>query len=123
MATTTTPTNNDRIEQFKSDVAGMKLKTGAGSTEQALQVLGAILMVAGVIVAIIAYQQGLSKADIRDVTSKETMAIVGLAVSVVGAAIFLRYSLAKFFRLWLLRQMYEGQANVARLVGELKHQS
>src|ERR1700694_4438675 len=100
MATTTTPTNNDRIEQFKSDVAGMKLKTGAASTEQALQVLGAILMVAGVIVAIIAYQQGLSKADIRDVTSKETMAIVGLAVSVVGAAIFLRYSLAKFFRLW-----------------------
>ena len=35
-----------------------------------------------------------------------------LAVTAVGAAVFLRYSLARFLRLWLLRQLYEGQAHV-----------
>jgi hypothetical protein len=43
-----------------------------------------------------------------------------LALAVAGAAVFLRYSLARFLRFWLLRQLYEGQAQVDRLVGELR---
>ena len=42
-----------------------------------------------------------------------------LGLAVVGAAVFLRYSLARFLRFWLLRQLYEGQANIDRLVGAL----
>jgi hypothetical protein len=37
----------------------------------------------------------------------------------VGAAVFLRYSLARFLRFWLLRQLYEGQAQVDQLVAHL----
>jgi hypothetical protein len=39
-----------------------------------------------------------------------------LGVAVLGAAVFLRYSMARFLRLWLLRQLYESQANVERVV-------
>ena len=38
------------------------------------------------------------------------LAIAGLAISVVGGFLFLRYSLAKFLRFWLLRQVYEQRA-------------
>jgi hypothetical protein len=38
------------------------------------------------------------------------LGMTGLATSVVGAAVFLRYSLADFLRWWLLRQSYELQA-------------
>jgi hypothetical protein len=37
-----------------------------------------------------------------------------------GGFVFLRYSLGKFLRLWLLRQMYEGQAHVEQIVEAVK---
>ena len=36
----------------------------------------------------------------------------GLAISIAGGFLFLRYSLAKFFRFWLLRQVYEQRAAI-----------
>jgi hypothetical protein len=46
-------------------------------------------------------------ADTRDVISMSILAIFGLALAVVGAAVFLRYALGRFFRFWLLRLIYE----------------
>jgi hypothetical protein len=81
-----------------------------------LQVLGAVLMVAAVAVALITYSASLNQSDTRDVLSSGILAVAMLGVAVLGAAIFLRYSMARFLRLWLLRQLYEGQANVDRVV-------
>jgi hypothetical protein len=36
--------------------------------------------------------------------------------------VFLRYSLARFLRFWLLRQLYEGQAHVDEVVAALTGQ-
>ena len=44
------------------------------------------------------------------------IALIGVTVSVVGAAIFLRYSLAQFLRFWLARLIYEQQAATDRIV-------
>jgi hypothetical protein len=38
-----------------------------------------------------------------------TIAIIGVAVTVAGAAIFLRYSFAQFLRFWLARFIYEAK--------------
>jgi uncharacterized membrane protein (DUF485 family) len=54
--------------------------------------------------------------DPRDVTSQVAFAVAFLALAVFGAAIFLRFALANFLRMWLLRQLYEGQANTDRIV-------
>ena len=37
-------------------------------------------------------------------------------IVVAGAALFIRYSFAAFLRMWLLRNLYEGQANTDRIV-------
>jgi hypothetical protein len=37
------------------------------------------------------------------------LALVGVTVSILGAALFLRYSMARFLRFWLLRLIYEQQ--------------
>jgi uncharacterized membrane protein (DUF485 family) len=50
------------------------------------------------------------------VTSQVAFAVAFLALAVFGAAIFLRFALANFLRMWLLRQLYEGQANTDRIV-------
>ena len=48
------------------------------------------------------------------------LAIGGLTAAVVGAALFLRYSLASFLRFWLARFVYEQQAQTDRIVERLK---
>lgn len=106
----------DRIEQFKGDLAKMRSKTGRAGLETRLEIFGAVLMSAAAIVAFVTYEVSLSQSDPRNIQSGLTLAITMLILAVVGAALFLRYSMARFLRLWLLRQLYEGQANTERLV-------
>ena len=96
---------NDRIERLKSDAA--ELNVGKGAARDGLwQTVGAIAMAAGVVLAFVAYQISLSKDDTRDIQSLEILAVAMLALAVAGAAVFLRYSIARFLRFWLLRQLY-----------------
>jgi hypothetical protein len=115
---------NDRAEQFKSEIAAMKLKTARTSTENALQILGAVLMVVGIVIAFGAYRASLNvtaapgtSVDLLDSNSYTPLAIGGLAVTLAGGFLFLRYSLAKFLRFWLLRQIYEQRVAIDEAAG------
>ena len=78
-------------------------------------------MLVGIIGGIICYvgaknasgDVGIAAAKIQE---QIVFAIWFLILTVVGAAMFLRYALARFLRMWLLRQLYEGQANTDRIV-------
>jgi hypothetical protein len=111
--------SNDRAEQFKTEIAGLRLKTGRARVENLLQILGVVLMVAGIVIALVAYSASLnvtatpgSNVDVLDSNSYTPLAVAGLAISVTGGFLFLRYSLAKFLRFWLLRQSYEQRAAI-----------
>ena len=110
---------HDRSEQFKTDIAGMRLKTGRANAERLLEVCGAVLMVGGIVLALGAYIASLnvsatpgSNVDVLDSNSYTPLAIAGLAISITGGFLFLRYSLARFLRFWLLRQVYEQRAAI-----------
>jgi hypothetical protein len=114
----------DRAAQFKAEIADMKMKTGRTSSESWLQVLGVVLMVAGIVLALSAYRSSVnvtatpgSNVDVLDSNSYIPLAIAGLAISVVGGFLFLRYSLAKFLRFWLLRQIYEQRVAIDEASG------
>jgi hypothetical protein len=109
----------DRVRQFKAEIAEMKLKTGRSRAEGLLEILGAILMVAGIAIAFGAYAASLNvtatpgtNVDVLDSNSYMPLAIAGLATSVTGGFLFLRYSLARFLRFWLLRQSYEQRVAI-----------
>ena len=110
---------NKRGEQFKAEIAQMKLKTGRVGLENWLQVVGVLMMIGGIALAFGAYSASLnvtatpaSNVDVLDSNSYMPLAIAGLAISVVGGFVFLRYSLAKFLRFWLLRQIYEQRVAI-----------
>jgi hypothetical protein len=114
----------DRAEQFKAEIADMKVKTGRARAETWLQILGVVLMVVGIAIAFGAYSASLNvtatpgtNVDLLDSNSYTPLAIAGLAISVTGGFIFLRYSLAKFLRFWLLRQVYEQRAAIDEAAG------
>lgn len=110
------PPSRSRLDRFTDEIATLRLKTGRSSIERRLQLVGATLMLGGIIVALAAYITSLdvtatpgTNVDVLNASSYVVLAITGLGVSVVGGFIFLRYSLAAFLRLWLLRQSYEQQ--------------
>ena len=55
------------------------------------------------------------KGDTMRLARKLGVALVASAV--VGAALFLRYSIAGFLRFWLARLIYEQKAQTDRLLG------
>ncbi len=111
--------SSDRADQFRAEIAEMKLKTGRAKAENMLQLLGVILMVGGIVLAIGAYAASLNvtstpgtNVDVLDSNSYLPLAIAGLAISVSGGFVFLRYSLARFLRFWLLRQSYDQRVAI-----------
>jgi hypothetical protein len=106
---------NDRIARLEQEAANLQVGTSA-KRDGLYQVAGAVAMVLGVVVAFVAYQVSLGKDDARDIQSLIILSVAMLALAVIGAAVFLRYSLARFLRFWLLRQLYEGQAHIDRVV-------
>jgi hypothetical protein len=122
MTNTDTSEATDRVARFKHDVAEMRLSDPRASRDRMWGIVGGILMVLGIALTIAAYFQS-SGADAAfntegPATQRDAIviALIGMSVAVVGAALFLRYTLAQFLRFWLARLIYEQQAQTDRVV-------
>jgi len=110
--------NPQRVEQFTTEIADMKLPDAASSRDRTLLRVGAALMVVGVVVAIVAYLLG--HGTTNPLQQRDAIAIIGLTLAVVGAALFVRYSMAQFLRFWLARLSWEQQAQTDRMVEAMR---
>ncbi len=105
-----------RLDQFKADIAEMRIKDPAVGREGILLWLGIAGMVAGIVVAVIAYFMSNNASSSLDQADDHVIALIGVAVTIAGAAVFLRYSLAAFLRFWLARLIYEQRTQTDRIV-------
>lgn len=132
METTTKPHDTDaRVERFKREIAELRNRTSGGRGERASGVLGIVLMVAGPVLAIGAYVQAVNE-DVGRGTTNEILlaqmnqnqaiilAILGAAATLVGAALFLRSALLRFWRFWMLRHLYEGRAQLDEILAAVR---
>ncbi len=105
MTDTTTGTTDERLDRF--DAALDQIGHGASGNDRRWALAGLLVMALGVVVAIAAYATSTSMSDQRDVISAVILAVIGLAVVVAGAAVFVRYSLTEFLRFWMLRMLLQ----------------
>ncbi|MDE3203987.1 MAG: hypothetical protein KGQ66_07165 [Acidobacteriota bacterium] len=107
---------DDKIEEFRSAVNELKLKTGRSRGDLVRQVVGALLMVGGFVAGLIVYEQSLSQGSALNLASEQILALALLGLVVIGGALFVSASISRFLRFWMLRNLYEGQAHIDRLV-------
>lgn len=111
--------SHERVEQFKQEIGDMKVRDPATGRDRVFLRLGIALMVVGLGLAIASYFISHGTSNPLSQNDAVVLAIVGLATSVVGAALFLRYSIAAFLRFWLARLIYEQNAQTDRVVEKL----
>jgi hypothetical protein len=101
----TGPAGDARLERF--DAALDQIGHRASANDRRWALAGLVAMAAGIVVGVVAYSTSTSMSDQRDVISAVILGVVGLAVVVAGAAVFVRYSLTEFLRFWMLRMLLE----------------
>lgn len=113
--------NPDRVDEFTREIAAMGIRTPEAERERWALIGGVVAMVLG-LVMIVGGWWGASGTTVvvEAVSYLISGGILGLGFIVIGAALFVRYSSTRYLRYWLIRLIYEEQANTDRLVEALK---
>ena len=110
----------ERVEQFSAEIADMSLPGTASGRDRALLWVGAALMVVAIIVVVVAYVIGHTSTNPLQQRDAIVIALIGLTLAVVGAALFVRYSLAQFMRFWMARLSWDSSTATDRLVDAMR---
>ena len=113
--------NEDRVQAFTEEIGEMKLRGAKGDRERVLLVIGALAIVVGVVMAVLGGFQASGTSDLGDqVAFLATGTLIGLALVIAGTALFVRYSMARFMRFWLVRLVHEHRSETDRLIAAIE---
>ena len=110
---------SERVEQFKAEIADMGVKDPAVARDRLLLRASVALLTVGPVLGITAYFMSHGTENPLQQRDAIVLALIGVALSVSGGALFVRYALASFMRFWLARLCWEQSAQTDRVVAAL----
>jgi hypothetical protein len=119
-----------RLDEFAEEVKELNVSGGLANPERTGSIVGIVLMVIGSLATIFysVVKQGDVSAtgtddqlhEIIQAANNTWFAIWGLALILIGAALWIRNSLTHYLRYWLIRMIYEDRANTDRLIEAMR---
>jgi Ca2+/Na+ antiporter len=106
-----------RLQEFQSEVNQLKVTGGRANPERTWTILGALAMIVGLVLTLIAWLATRNTSDTLEIADYSAMGSFGLALTVAGTGLFLVMSLRRYFRYWLVRLIYEQRDQTDRIVG------
>ena len=86
-------------------------------------VLGSLLLVAGVVLAVVGGARAAGTTNAADQwAAVATGSLLGLALVMAGVALFVRYSMGRLLRFWLVRLIHEHRSETDRLIEAIKNE-
>ncbi|MFF0224054.1 hypothetical protein [Streptomyces sp. NPDC004629] len=104
---TSSPAPEPRAERFARELAELKIPDPAAARAALWLRIGQLLMAVGLVLGAIAFPLAHGTDDSLAQGDALALGLGGIAAAVVGAALFLRYSLTGFLRFWLARRSYD----------------
>ncbi len=105
-----------RLQQFQTEVDQLKVTGGKANPERTMGIIGVLLMLAGLIVTLISYTSTHSSTKPAEWADYNALSNFGLALTIVGAVLFLVMSLQRYLRYWLIRLIYEQRDQTDRVI-------
>jgi hypothetical protein len=110
-----------RLAQFEDEVAKLKVTGGGANPERLGSQWGIGLTIFGFVVAIISWWSALDAKDSAITALRaEIFALIGIGISLVGIIIWVRNSLTRYLRYWIIRLVYEQREQTEQLIQALR---
>ncbi|MEV0107873.1 hypothetical protein AB0H42_16245 [Nocardia sp. NPDC050799] len=116
-------TESTRADRFVAELAELKIPDPAAGRGALWLRAGGALLILGPVVTVLAYLMSHNTSDALVQRDALVIALAGVALSIVGAALFLRYSLTGVLRYWMARQSYDLAQLAERLHGATEKES
>jgi len=105
-----------RLQEFQSEVRDLKVSGGRANPERTGKILGGLLMLVGLVLTIIGYFSSHGTTDPLAQSDAQLVAMIGLAVTVIGTGLYVVFSLTRYLRYWLVRLIYEQRDCTDRII-------
>jgi hypothetical protein len=105
--TTTDEPALPRLQEFQREVEDLKVTGGRANPERAWMIVGALAMLAGVVLGLVGWIGTRGTESNLDFADYAAMSRFGIALAIAGSALFTVMSLRRWFRFWLVRLIYE----------------
>jgi hypothetical protein len=106
----------ERLQQFEAEIRRLGVKGGNPEPERWLVVVGVLAVIGGFALAVFGVNLVLNAGTALDQGDGVAQTILGVGIAIVGAVLWARYSLSRYLRYWLIRQVYESRASTDRIV-------
>ena len=117
-----TSTPQARADRFVGELAELKIGDPAAGRSGLWLRVGVVLMALGLVLGVLAYLVSHGTRDALVQRDALAIGLLGVGGTVVGSALFLRYSLTGFLRFWMARQSFDLSLLADRLLEkEIRH--
>jgi hypothetical protein len=117
--------SSSRLSQFEAEVGKLKVTGGGANPERLGAQWGIGLTILGFVVVVISWWSALdAKGDGAAVSAlrAEIFALIGVGIAVVGVVIWVRNSLTRYLRYWIIRLVYEQREQTEQLIQALREE-
>ena len=115
-----TELSSERLAQFQDEVAKLKVTGGGANPERLGAQWGIGLTIVGFLVAVIAYWSALDSKSTNTQLRSQIIAIIGIGLALVGIVIWVRNSITRYLRYWIIRLVYEEREQTDAIVKALR---
>jgi hypothetical protein len=112
--------SSSRLAQFEAEVAKLKVTGGGANPERLGSRWGIGLTIVGFVVAVIAWFSAKDSSDVNTILRSQIFAFIGIGIAVVGIVIWVRNSLTRYMRYWIIRLVYEQREQTEQLIQALR---
>ncbi|WP_016693999.1 hypothetical protein [Rhodococcus rhodochrous] len=96
-----------RADRFARELTELKISDPSAGRSGLWLKAGVVLMICGPALALVAFFLSHNTSDALVQRDAIIVALIGIAVGIMGSAVYLRYSITGFLRFWMARQAYD----------------
>ena len=112
--------SQDRLARFEEEVGKLKVTGGAANPERLGSAWGVGLVIVGFVISFISWWSAYNAGNFESINRSAIFALIGVGVSLVGTVIWIRNSMTRYLRYWIIRIVYEQREQTDRLIEALR---